>query len=130
AHQSRPAIWPHPRQAAGWSGVKFCASVAMLLAPRVVCASVVTTADPAKASPIARASATLRIGFISSVGGVRPTFGARLETGDLTCPAHLVHVHHCRIARRRGGKPQLGGGARWADRAASGRGKREKPRPW
>src|SRR4029077_19971835 len=102
----------------------------MLLAPRVVCASAVTTADPAKASAIARASVILRIDFVSSIAGVRPTLVLDSRRPHLTRPAHLVHVRHCRIARGRGGTPHPDGGWPVARSNGVSPGKREKPRPW
>src|SRR5262245_2003314 len=64
ANKSRPTVGPHPRHAAGSIGVKFCAAPTMLLAPREVCASAVSAADPANSNAIARVSVTLRISFL------------------------------------------------------------------
>src|SRR5262249_55877811 len=68
---------PHPRHAAGSIGVKFCAAPAMLLAPREVCASAVSAADPANSNAIARVSETLRISLLLRFSGMCPTWQCR-----------------------------------------------------
>src|SRR5262249_52232945 len=82
---------PHPRHAAGSIGVKFCAAPAMSLAPREVCASAVSAADPANSNAIARVSETLRISFLLRFAGCAPLGSA--ETAHFTELVLLVHAN-------------------------------------
>src|SRR5262249_46619521 len=82
---------PHPRHASGSIGVKFCAAPAMLLAPREVCASAVSAADPANSNAIARMSETLRISFLPRFAGCAPLGSA--ETAHFTELVLLVHAN-------------------------------------
>src|SRR5262249_31576190 len=82
---------PHPRHAAGSIGVKFCASPAMLLAPREVCASAVSAADPANSNAIARVSVTLRISFLLKVCRMCPPLQCR--DAHFTELVLLVHAN-------------------------------------
>ena len=82
---------PHPRHAAGSIGVKFCAAPAMLLAPREVCASAVSAANPANSNAIARVSETLRISFHLRFAGCAPLGSA--ETAHFTELGLLVHAN-------------------------------------
>jgi hypothetical protein len=61
---------PHPLQATCSIGVKFCAAVPMLPAPREVCAEAVKAADPASSRAIARVRVTLRIGCSPWICGI------------------------------------------------------------
>src|SRR5262245_55771215 len=82
---------PHPRHAAGSIGVKFCAAPAMLLAPREVCASAVSAADPANSNAIARVSETLRISFLLRFAGCDPLGSA--ESAHFIELVLLVHAN-------------------------------------
>src|SRR6516164_10702752 len=78
-------------EAAKCGGVKFCAAPAMLLAPREVCASAVSAADPANSNAIARVSVTSRISFLLRFAGCAPLGSA--ETGHFTELVLLVHAN-------------------------------------
>jgi hypothetical protein len=63
----------------------------MLLAPREVCASAVSAADPANSNAIARVSETLRISFLLKFAGCAPLGSA--ETAHFTELGLLVHAN-------------------------------------